>query len=210
MNRILIESFGIGFASGAALIVAIGAQNAFVIQQGIRRNYLGFVICFCIASDAMLISLGMLGGGWLIQQSPLLLSFTKYFGLLFILGYSLHSFKKAFDKEHKLNPSKSKSVNFKQLIFCLIGFTFLNPHVYLDTVVLLSSIGLQQPESGRMSFTIGAISASVLWFSSLGLISRRLAHVFERPRTWQFLHVIIGALLLFTAFNISTHNNFPQ
>jgi L-lysine exporter family protein LysE/ArgO len=164
-----------GFATSAALIVAIGAQNAFVLRQGLQREHVLAVVLVCALSDVLLISVGVAGLGTLVQGSPLLLALTRWGGAL--------------------SAQRSGPTSLRAAITACLAFTYLNPHCWLDTVVLLGSISGQQPDSQRWWFGAGACCASVAWFFALGYGARLLAPVFERPLAWRVLDSTIAAVM---------------
>jgi L-lysine exporter family protein LysE/ArgO len=173
----------IGFVTGLSLIVAIGAQNAFVLRQGLRREYVLPVVLICSAADAALIGAGIAGVGALLGAHPVAVDVTRYGGAAFLAGYGLLAARRA------LRP----------VIATCLGFTFLNPHVYLDTVVLLGSLGSQHGADGRWLFGLGAALGSFAWFFALGYGARRLSRFFARPRSWQILDGVIASVMLLLA-----------
>lgn len=187
-------AFGEGFASSAALIVAIGAQNAFVLRCGLRREHVLPVVLVCALSDALLITLGVAGLGSLVQRSPTLLMLARYGGAAFLVGYGLLAARRARRGAAMTADSGAPLGRGAAIIACL-AFTYLNPHCWLDTVVLLGSIASQQPEGARAWFGIGAASASFVWFFALGFGARALRGVFARPRAWQVLDALIAMVM---------------
>ena len=154
-----------GFLTGLSLIVAIGAQNAFVIRQGLTRQHIFLTVLFCSLADALLIAAGIGGLGLAIKQAPMLLEVIRWFGVLYLLWFAVKSFRNAF-KTERLETGAAKSVSEKQVVLSLAGFTFLNPHVYLDTVIFVGSIGNQFGEA-KWFFALGAMAASFVWFFSI-------------------------------------------
>ncbi len=192
--------FATGFGLGASLIIAIGAQNAFILRQGILRQYV-FVLClFCAVADAVLIAIGVAGIGALIEQSPNLLISIRLLGTGFLLWYAYVAIRRALNPE-VLNTKGKAEGNLKVALGTCFAFTFLNPHVYLDTVLL---VGASAPHDGnaRVAYTIGAMLASFVWFFSLGYGARLLAPVFESPRAWQILDTAIAIVMLLIAFSL--------
>ena len=187
-----------GFSLGLSLILAIGSQNAFVLKQGIQKQHV-FVICtICALSDAILISLGIAGFGVVVNEYPSIEVYARYGGAAFLLVYSMLSFKSAFSQNHALKPeAKLQNSTVKTVAICL-AFTWLNPHVYLDTMVLLGSISTQY-EGKQLQFALGAIFASFIFFFSLGYGARLLAPVFQNPKAWKILEFIVGFIMLFIA-----------
>ena len=183
-----------GFAMALSLIVVIGAQNAFVLKQGIKQQHV-FAVCLCCAlSDAILISVGVLGFSELVLLHPDWLNIAKYLGATFLLIYGAQHFYQAWKGEQRLDLTQDEvPCLWKVLLICL-GLTWLNPHVYLDTVVLLGSVSTQYPNT-QLYFALGAISASFLFFFSLGYAARYLQPMFQRPQAWKILDLIIGCVM---------------
>lgn len=195
----LILNFWQGFATGLALIVAIGSQNAYVLRQGIRREHVPALVLFCALSDALLIVAGIGGAGALIRGNDTLMLLTRYGGALFLASYGLLAARRAWQGSH-MQLDQSAGVSLATALAACFGFTFLNPHVYLDTVVLLGSIANQRPDPGRWLFGTGACVASLVWFSALGFGARFLAPLFQTTTAWRVLDSLIaltmGALAL--------------
>ncbi len=183
-----------GFATSGALIVAIGAQNAFVLRQGIKREHVLAVVLVCALSDALLITLGVAGLGALVQRSPTLLTIARYGGAAFLIVYGLLAARRALHGE-SMTAAADTPLSLRAAIAACLAFTYLNPHCWLDTVVLLGSIASQQPEGARTWFGIGAVSASFVWFFALGFGARALRGVFERPIAWKVLDAVIALVM---------------
>lgn len=183
-----------GFATSGALIVAIGAQNAFVLRQGIKREHVLAVVLVCAVSDALLITLGVAGLGTLVQQSPALLVVARYGGAAFLIAYGLLAARRALRTESMATIADAP-LSLRAAIAACLAFTYLNPHCWLDTVVLLGSIASQQPEGARTWFGIGATSASFVWFFALGFGARALRGVFARPLAWKILDALIAVVM---------------
>lgn len=185
-----------GLALSFGLIVAIGAQNAFVLRQGLRREHVGSVVLFCAAADAVLIAAGVMGMAQVLGQSPNLARALALAGAAFLAIYGWKALRRA-RQSHRLDASVAgSSLSQVAAVAQAAAFTLLNPHVYLDTVLLVGSIGAQQPAALRGWFIAGAAAASVAWFSLLGYGARWLAPWFARPRAWQVLDGLIGATML--------------
>lgn len=184
-----------GFATGLALIVAIGSQNAYVLRQGILRQHVLPLVLFCALSDALLILAGIGGAGVLIRGNDLLMSLTRYGGALFLIAYGLLAARRAWQGKHML-LNHGGGVTLATALAACFGFTFLNPHVYLDTVVLLGSLANQRPDPGRWIFGAGAVSASLFWFGALGFGARFLAPLFETVRAWRVLDALIALTMV--------------
>jgi L-lysine exporter family protein LysE/ArgO len=191
----MTADFWTGFVTGLSLIVAIGSQNAFVLRQGIRREHVLLLVLFCALSDAVLIMAGIGGAGVLIRGNDLLMTLTRYGGALFLAGYGALAARRAWRGGQMQAQGDSGTTRMMALVTCF-GFTFLNPHVYLDTVVLLGSIANQRPDPGRWIFGWGACAASLCWFSALGFGARLLGPVFEHVSAWRVLDSSI-ALVMF-------------
>jgi L-lysine exporter family protein LysE/ArgO len=183
-----------GFATSAALIVAIGAQNAFVLRQGLKREHVLAVVLVCALSDVLLIGLGVAGLGALVRHSPVLLALTRWGGALFLAAYGLLAARRALSR-HALSAQENGPTSLRAAVTACLAFTYLNPHCWLDTVVLLGSISGQQPDGQRMWFGAGACSASIAWFFALGYGARLLAPVFAQPLAWRVLDAAIAAVM---------------
>ena len=183
-----------GFLSGAALIVAIGAQNAFVLRQGLRREHVLPVVAVCALADALLIAAGIAGLGALIQSIPVLLDVTWIGGALFLLWYGYAAARRAL-QANRMMPDEGQEIPLAEALAMCLAFTFLNPHVYLDTVILLGSLANQAGENGRWPFGAGAMTASLVWFISLGYGARLLAPLFKKIIAWRVLDSMIAVTM---------------
>jgi L-lysine exporter family protein LysE/ArgO len=183
-----------GFFLGAGLIVAIGAQNAFVLRQGLERRHVFAVATVCAVSDAVLIAAGVAGLGSLIQRAPWLLAAVTIGGAAFLVTYGLLSFRRAFRRE-SLRPATAGGAGLAAAVTTALALTWLNPHVYLDTVVLIGALSARHPPAGAVAFGGGAALASVVWFYGLGYGARLAAPLFARPRAWQILDVLIALVM---------------
>lgn len=201
MQPASIQDFLTGFATSLALIIAIGAQNAFVLRQGILRQHVLPIVAFCALSDAALIALGVGGAGALIQSHPLLLAVARYGGAAFLLVYGLLAARRAW-QGHAMHLQAQSSGSVRSALAMCFAFTFLNPHVYLDTVVLLGAIASQRGEEGRWVFGTGAMTASLIWFSALGFGARFLAPWFQRVIAWRILDSLIALVMLMLAVTL--------
>jgi L-lysine exporter family protein LysE/ArgO len=191
-----IAAFTHGFATSAALIVAIGAQNAFVLRQGLARRHVLPVVLVCALSDALLITLGIAGLSAAVRSAPLLLEAARWGGAAFLLAYGALAARRALSPR-ALAAAPTALAGLGPAIAACLAFTYLNPHTWLDTVVLVGSLGAQQPPGQVLWFGSGAVIASGVWFFSLGFGARLLAPVFARPRAWQVLDGAI-ALVMWT------------
>jgi L-lysine exporter family protein LysE/ArgO len=192
------SSFFAGLALGLALIVAIGAQNAFVLRQGLRREHVGTLVLFCAGADALLMAAGVAGLAGLLGAQPQLTWALTLAGALFLTGYGLRALWRA-RAPGALQAAQGGGLSRRQALAQAAAFTLLNPHVYLDTVVLVGSVGAQQPAGTQGAFVAGAALGSALWFSALGYGARWLAPLFARPRAWQVLDALIGLTMLLLA-----------
>jgi L-lysine exporter family protein LysE/ArgO len=184
----------LGFIASFTLIAAIGAQNAFVLRQGIRREHVLPVVALCTVSDMVLISVGIAGVGALISAHPGALNIAKFGGAVFLVGYGLMAARRAW-RPSSLTPSESAPARLIEVLLTCAALTFLNPHVYLDTVVLLGALANEHRDE-RWLFGVGAVTASAVWFVSLGLGARRLAGLFATPMTWRILDGLIAVMMI--------------
>ncbi|NMF96045.1 LysE/ArgO family amino acid transporter [Aromatoleum toluolicum] len=194
-----------GFLACMALIVAIGAQNSFVLQQGIRREHLLPVTLICALSDALLIGAGIAGLGALIQSSPVVLSLVRYGGAIFLFIYGALAARRAWHGE-RLHVEAGAPVPLATAVVTCLGFTFLNPHVYLDTVVLLGGLANQHGEHGRWVFGAGSAAASLLWFFALAYGARVLAPLFDRALAWRVLDALMALVMFALALSLLQEN----
>ncbi len=181
-----------GLALSMGLIVAIGAQNAFVLRQGLRREHVGPVVLFCAAADALLIMAGVLGMAQALGERPGLARALALAGALFLAVYGGLALRRARRAGQLRAAPGGEGLGRTAALAQAAAFTLLNPHVYLDTVLLVGSIGAQQPAELRAYFIAGAALASAIWFGLLGFGARWLAPWFARPRAWQVLDSLIG------------------
>lgn len=192
-----------GLLTGLSLIIAIGAQNAFVIRQGLTKKHVLLVVAICAISDAVLIALGVAGLGALISGLPWLLEVIRWFGVAYLTWFAIRSITSLL-KNQSMDASGSQSLSRGKVIAAVLGFTFLNPHVYLDTVILLGSIG-NQFGAERWYFALGAATGSILWFSALGFGARSAAGLMSKPVFWKILDGIIAAVMLSIAAMLALH-----
>ena len=181
-----------GLALSLGLIVAIGAQNAFVLRQGLRREHVASVVFFCAISDALLIAAGVMGMAQALGERPMLANALALAGAVFLAVYGWKALNRALQQNGLLAAEDGQGLSWASAMAQAAAFTLLNPHVYLDTVLLVGSIGAQQPAGLQVWFVAGASSASLLWFCALGFGARWLAPLFAKPRAWQVLDVLIG------------------
>lgn len=190
-----------GFLAGLSLIVAIGAQNAFVIKQGLQRNHVALVVVFCSASDALLIVLGIGGLGSLIQSQPKTLEIIRWFGVIYLIWFGVKSVKSALGN-HALTINEQKLKSPLKILLTLFTFTFLNPHVYLDTVILLGSVANQFAHQ-RWYFALGASLASCTWFALIGFGARFASQYMTRPIFWKILDSLIAVIMFAIAASLA-------
>lgn len=183
-----------GFSLGLSLILAIGAQNAFVLRQGLQRANVLAVVLTCAISDAILIVVGVSGFGALSEAAPWIADVMRWAGAAFLMVYGAMAFKSAFDGTGALKAQGAAGGSMKAAVLTCLALTWLNPHVYLDTVVLLGSIAAQFPGQ-RLEFGAGAVTASFAFFFALGYGARLLAPLFARPSAWRWLDVVIGCVM---------------
>ncbi|MBE3023376.1 amino acid transporter [Janthinobacterium sp. BJB1] len=184
-----------GMTLGLGLIVAIGSQNAFVLRQGLRREHVGKIVLFCALADAVLIAAGVLGMASALGQRPVLAAVLALGGAAFLAVYGWQALRRARRPQQLRAAAGGHALGAGAVLAQAAAFTLLNPHVYLDTVLLVGSIGAQQPGALRGSFIAGASAASLLWFAALGCGARWLAPWFARPRAWQVLDGLIGVTM---------------
>jgi L-lysine exporter family protein LysE/ArgO len=184
----------VGFMASFTLIAAIGAQNAFVLRQGIRREHVLPVVAMCTVSDMVLIAAGIAGVGVIVNAHPGAVNVAKFGGALFLFGYGLLAARRAW-RPSSLTPSEKAPARLVEVLVTCAALTFLNPHVYLDTVVLLGTLANEHRDQ-RWLFGIGAVTASAVWFVSLGLGARRLAGLFASPMTWRVLDGLIAVTMV--------------
>ncbi|MFO1140801.1 MAG: LysE family transporter [Amaricoccus sp.] len=196
-----ISTFLTGFALSAALIVAIGAQNLFVLRQGLRREHVGAIVLFCAGADALLIAAGVAGAGALLAAVPHLGGLLALTGAAFLGWYGVRALRRA-TTSGAMAVAGGAGLTLGRAIAATVGFTLLNPHVYLDTVLLMGAAGSAQPAGARPLFVAGAASASFAWFAGLGYGARLLAPAFARPAAWRLLDALIGVTMLALAASL--------
>ncbi len=192
MSNALIAGFLLSFS----LILAIGAQNAFVLRQGLRREHVLAVVFACALSDAVLIAAGVAGFSTLVTGNPWIEPVFRYGGAAFLIVYGLRSFWSAWrNRGEALNPAEDAPARLGRVLVTTLALTWLNPHVYLDTLVLIGSISTQY-DSEALWFGLGAVSASFVFFFSLGYGARLLRPFFAKPSAWRVLDVLVGVVML--------------
>lgn len=191
-----------GFVVTISLIMAIGAQNAYVLKLGLLKQYVLLAVLMCIFFDFLLIAAGIFGLGYFIQGNQILINSIAVFGIVFLIIYAMLSFKSAFKNESLQIDGNAKTNPLKEVITLILVFTFLNPHTYLDTVLLIGGIGANVQNEFKIYFLLGAVSASAIWFFSLGFGARFLIPLFKKPITWKILDISIGIFMLFIAYSL--------
>ncbi|GAB3115035.1 L-lysine exporter [Janibacter alkaliphilus] len=189
-----------GMVTGLALIVAIGAQNAFVLRQGIRREHVAVVVALCAGADALLILAGTAGVGAIVQDHPTAIRVITWVGAIYLAGYALLALRRAVRPQ---GLTESAPVSKGSVVLTTLALTFLNPHVYLDTVVMLGSIANSHGDQ-RWVFAGGAVLGSIVWFTGLGLGARALARPLARPGTWRVVDGVIGMAMIGLAAHLVT------
>ncbi|WP_089010342.1 LysE/ArgO family amino acid transporter [Micromonospora viridifaciens] len=192
----MLPSAVAGFSVSLALIVAIGAQNAFVLRQGLRREHVLPVVVACAASDALLIAVGIAGLGTAVAGRPGLLAAIRYAGAAFLLGYAVLAARRAL-RPGALSPTDRPPATLGATVLACLAFTYLNPHVYLDTVLLLGGVAQQYEQ--RWAFGAGAVVASAAWFAALGGGAHRLAPLLARTSAWRVLDGVVAVVMTGTA-----------
>jgi L-lysine exporter family protein LysE/ArgO len=190
-----------GFLLGGSLIIAIGAQNAFILRQGLLKQNV-FILCLiCAASDALLIAAGVGGLGTIIDNNPEFVRWVTWAGAAFLIAYALFALRRAL-KPAVMTAAETGSGSLKAAIAQCLAFTFLNPHVYLDTVLLVGGISSRYAGADKLHFAAGAMIASFVWFFSLGYGARLLQPVFAKPAAWRVLDLIIAAVMALIAMKL--------
>lgn len=201
----------IGIGSGLSLIMAIGAQNAFVLRQGIRREHVLPVVLICGLTDALLETLGVAGIGFVVEKAPLVLEIVRWGGVAFLLWYAWTAVRRAMKPEAMVvEPSvaggpgaRNVQSSLKRTVLACLAITYLNPHVYLDTMVLMGSIGNAQGDPEKWWFALGGAVASIVWFFALGYGARLLTRFFATPKAWQILDGIVAVVMIVIAARLA-------
>lgn len=201
MNSLTL-AFASGFAASAVLIVAIGAQNLFVLRQGLRGRHIGAVVVFCSAADAALIAVGVAGLGAVLGAVPALSLVLTLGGAAFLSVYGGRALLRAA-RPSAMSVQDTMPMSLGAVMTSLAGFTFLNPHVYLDTVLLMGALGSSQPADLRPAFVIGAATASLTWFAGLGYGAKLLSPLFAKPSSWRVLDALVGGTMILLAAGLA-------
>ena len=198
----MLDSTFTGLVTGLSLIVAIGAQNAYVLRQGLAREHVGVVVAICTVSDVVLITGGVAGIGTIVERAEWVLDVVRWLGVAFLTWYGVASLLRA-RRADALHAAARGSAGIRGVAVRAVALTWLNPHVYLDTVLLLGSIANHEGPTGRWWFALGACVASAAWFSGLGYGARRAGRRLASPRAWQVLDVLIGVTMLAIALMLA-------
>ena len=190
-----------GFLTGLSLIVAIGAQNAFVIRQGLLRSHILLVISVCALSDALLIVVGTSGLGAIVKANQDLLTFIRWFGVAYLTWFGFKSVRSAF-QQNQLLASGAAETSWRKALGMVLALTYLNPHVYLDTVIFVGSIA-NQFTSDRWYFATGASIASLVWFTSIGLGSRAASKMMSKPLFWRIFDTFVAVIMFSIAITLA-------
>ncbi|MGI9281925.1 MAG: LysE/ArgO family amino acid transporter [Endozoicomonas sp.] len=196
----MLEIYLNGLLLSGGLIIAIGSQNAFLLAQGLRRESPILVASICAVCDALLILAGVLGLGTVIQSNETLLEAARWAGVIYLTGFGLMSLRRSF-KTERLKAEGQAQKSIRAVVFSTLAVTLLNPHVYLDTIILLGSIGAQYGDQ-RGYFVLGAATASVIWFYGLGLGAVKLAPLLSRPIAWKIIDLTICLIMWSMAFSL--------
>ncbi|HEX3639491.1 MAG TPA: LysE/ArgO family amino acid transporter [Paraburkholderia sp.] len=202
-------SFSHGAALCASLIVTIGAQNAFVLRQGIMRSHVGKIVALCALSDFILIGAGVGGASVLVERYPVFVHAMLYVGLAYLAWFGINALRRAVRPAHAVldtdasgaapGTSTAPVQRAMPIVLMTLAFTWLNPHVYLDTFLLIGTAGAREPDGARVAFALGAMAVSGVWFIGLGYGARALAPLFRRASAWRVLDGAIGSMVLLLA-----------
>lgn len=200
-----MQTFAHGFLVCFGLIASIGAQNAFLLKQGILKQHVFVIATLCFLCDVILMGLGVFGMGSLLEQSPVASLALAIFGAIFLFTYGSRSFIAAYRGEGELQASQGNSISLKNAVMITLAITLLNPHVYIDTVVIIGGIGGTLDTVGKWQFLSGALFCSALWFYVIGYGAGLLAPYFKKRRTWQILDIITGLIMYVIAFSLAVY-----
>ena len=205
----MLSAFLTGFFLGLSLIVAIGAQNAFVIRSGILRNHIFYIALFCAISDSLLIIIGIAGISFFLKDFMNEFSNIIFgFSALWLFSYGLLRIRSALINNYITVDNNSKSSSLLKAISIVAVFTFVNPHVYLDTMILIGSISQQFLDTNRIYFAIGACTASFIWFFSIAYGAKLLTPIMQKPAHWRNLDLLIALIMFVIAFNLASQGNW--
>ena len=205
----MLSAFLTGLFLGLSLIVAIGAQNAFVIRSGILRNHIFYIALFCAISDSLLIIIGIAGISFFLKDFMNEFSNIIFgFSALWLFSYGLLRIRSALINNYITVDNNSKSSSLLKAISIVAVFTFVNPHVYLDTMILIGSISQQFLDTNRIYFAIGACTASFIWFFSIAYGAKLLTPIMQKPSHWRNLDLLIALIMFVIAFNLASQGNW--
>ena len=204
-----ISPFYEGLSIGLGLIVAIGSQNAFVIKQGLLKNQVFIIVLTCALIDAILIAAGVAGLGSIISSNQILLSIAKYGGAIFLVCYGIRSFRNALKDDILYVSNDNTLLGSKQAFVTVLAVSLLNPHLYLDTCVLIGTIGSQFEGKDRFDFALGAISSSFMWFFFIGYGAQLLLPIFQKPLAWKILDFVIAIIMFGIATSLVLWGIYP-
>ncbi len=193
----MLQSYLNGLLVAAGLIMAIGTQNAFVLAQSLRREHHLAVAALCVVCDALLVAAGVFGLATVLAHSPLLLSIARWGGAAFLLWYGSKALRRAFNRQSLQEGQRTEARSLKAVLLSALAVTLLNPHVYLDTVLLIGSLGAQQ--AAPSAYVAGAASASLLWFFTLAIGAAWLAPWLARPATWRLIDLLVAIMMFAVA-----------
>ncbi len=193
-----------GITLGAALILPLGPQNTLILNQGILRRYAMMAASFCILSDILLICAGVFGGSAVLQHSPLALQCITWAGCAFLLWYGFGTLRQALRPATDSRDTGTVQQQRFKILLTLIAVTWLNPHVYLDTFVVLGSLGSQVPAESRLWFVLGAVTASVVWFYALAMLASGLSPWLKQGRTQQVINLLVAAMMFYLAIRLGS------
>lgn len=192
-----------GFMVTLSLIVAIGAQNTFVLKQSLKQRYIFYTIFTCVLIDVIMVSAGVFGIGYIVQNNPLFIKIMTLLGIAFLVIYALLCLYSAFKGKYLEEDESTTTKSLKQTIIVLLLLSLLNPHVYLDTLIIMGGIGAIYPSiEDKLSFIVGMALASTLWFSILGYGSRFLLPLFKKKITWRILDTLIAVIMFLIAYSL--------
>lgn len=200
-----------GFVLAASMIIPIGAQNAFVLNQGIKRQHHFVAASICMLSDFILIAIGIYGGSQIINSSELAFTILTWAGIVFLVGYGILSFKSAIYFDEVSRQAEASELNnsrtLSKVILTCLAVTLLNPHVYLDTVIILGGVGGQFESNAKLNFTIGCMLASLTWFYGLALLASKMSDYLSRRKVKTAIDIVVGLIMwviagmLFSSWN---------
>lgn len=193
----MLQSYLNGLLVAAGLIMAIGTQNAFVLAQSLRREHHLAVAALCVVCDALLVAAGVFGLATVLAHSPLLLSIARWGGAAFLLWYGSKALRRAFSRQSLQEGQRTEARSLRAVLLSALAVTLLNPHVYLDTVLLIGSLGAQQ--AAPSAYVAGAASASLLWFFTLAIGAAWLAPWLARPTTWRLIDLLVATMMFAVA-----------